>query len=351
VAGALAHAAEDVFRERLAEVPLDMVTGLFVRLVRLGDTGGRMRRVARRTEFTETTWPLVQRLAGGALPAEAHGVEEQGGYARLVSIAGEPGEETVEIAHEALVTQWPRYQAWLEGAAPDKRVFDRLIERAGEWQQANEGKAEFLAFGHDRETYSDLSRRRGSWLSGIEHAFVAESLAAETQRQEAERRQRAEIESAGNRIFISYRRDDSLHAAGRVHDSLSRTLGREVLFMDVDSIPLGANFAKILSDEVAKSSVLLAIIGPRWLDARNSDGSRRLDDSNDLVRIEIAAALARNIPVIPILLDGTPMPKSSQLPVNLQELSARNGLNVNHTSFRMDMSRLKKSLKVYFGNR
>lgn len=76
------------------------------------------------------------------------------------------------------------------------------------------------------------------------------------------------------KVFISYRRDDSAGHAGRVHDRLEREFGRDLLFMDVDAIPLGANFVKVLADEVAKCDVLLAIIGPGWLDARDEAGNR-----------------------------------------------------------------------------
>ena len=100
------------------------------------------------------------------------------------------------------------------------------------------------------------------------------------------------------KIFISYRRDDSAGHAGRVHDRLEREFGRDLLFMDVDAIPLGFNFVKVLEDQVTKCDVLLAIIGPGWLDARDDDGNRRLDNPHDYIRIEIAAALKRDIPVI-----------------------------------------------------
>src|SRR5262245_46730469 len=106
-------------------------------------------------------------------------------------------------------------------------------------------------------------------------------------------------------LFISYRRDDSAGHAGRVYDRLEREFGRDRLVMDVDSIPLGANFLKVIGEEVAKCDVLLAIIGPGWLDARDEKGIRRLDNPDDFVRIEIATALKRAIPVIPILLEGT----------------------------------------------
>jgi hypothetical protein len=147
------------------------------------------------------------------------------------------------------------------------------------------------------------------------------------------------------RVFLSYRRDDSAGHAGRVHDRLQREFGRNLLFMDVDSIPLGANFTKVLSDEIAKCDTLLAVIGPGWLDARDEHGNRRLDNPDDFVRIEIGTALKRDIPVIPILLEGTGVPKAEQLPNDLKELALRNGLDVRHVSFDDDMKRLIRGLK------
>ena len=147
------------------------------------------------------------------------------------------------------------------------------------------------------------------------------------------------------KIFISYRRDDSAGHAGRVHDRLEREFGADLLFMDVDAIPLGVNFVKVLRDEVAKCDVLLALIGPNWLNVRDEEGNRRLDNPSDFLRIEIATALQRDIPVIPILLDGARMPKASQLPKDLEELSARNGLDIRHASFHPDMDKLIRGLK------
>jgi TIR domain-containing protein len=147
------------------------------------------------------------------------------------------------------------------------------------------------------------------------------------------------------KIFISYRRDDSAGHAGRVTDRLEREFGRDLLFMDVDAIPLGRNFIKVLEDEVAKCGALLAVIGSDWLDVRDDDGNRRLDNPNDFVRIEIAAALQRDIPVIPILLDGAKIPRANQLPDDLKELASRNGLDVRHASFHNDMEKLIRGLK------
>ena len=148
------------------------------------------------------------------------------------------------------------------------------------------------------------------------------------------------------KVFICYRRNDAGHAAGRVHDRLEQELGRDLLFMDVDAIPLGADFTKILREEVARCGVLLAVIGPDWLDVRDDDGNRRLENPNDFVRIEIAAALQRDIPVIPILLNGARIPKADQLPDDLKELASRNGLDVRHASFQSDIERLVRGLKA-----
>jgi TIR domain len=147
------------------------------------------------------------------------------------------------------------------------------------------------------------------------------------------------------KVFISYRRADSAGYSGRVMDRLDRELGRDLVFMDVDAIPLGTNFSKVLHEEVAKCGVLLAVIGPNWLDARDEHGNRRLDNPNDFVRIEIAAALQRSIPVIPILLDGARIPKADELPEDLKELALRNGMEVRHASFQDDMNRLIRGLK------
>lgn len=147
-------------------------------------------------------------------------------------------------------------------------------------------------------------------------------------------------------VFVCYRRDDSAAFAGRVQDRLAQEFGRDLLFMDVDAIPLGVNFVTALHEAVAKCEVLLAVIGPNWLEARDDSGARRLDDPNDFVRIEIGAALQRSIPVIPILLDGAKVPKANQLPEDLKELAMRNWLEVHHASFHSDLDKLVRGLKT-----
>jgi hypothetical protein len=140
------------------------------------------------------------------------------------------------------------------------------------------------------------------------------------------------------KIFINYRRDDSAGHAGRVRDRLTPEFGRSRIFMDVAGIRPGADFAKVLFDKVAACDVLLALIGPRWIDARDKDGNRRLDSTADYVRIEIATALRIDIPLIPILLDDATIPRAQELPKDIEGLVRRNGLHLHDASFDSDIS-------------
>ena len=102
------------------------------------------------------------------------------------------------------------------------------------------------------------------------------------------------------RIFINYRRDDTQGVAGRLFDYLASKYSRQELFMDVDAMKPGLDFAKQLDTQVSQCHVLLAMIGPHWLDARDQSGKRRLDNARDSVRVELASALKRDIAVIPV---------------------------------------------------
>jgi formylglycine-generating enzyme required for sulfatase activity len=152
------------------------------------------------------------------------------------------------------------------------------------------------------------------------------------------------------RIFISYRRQDSKYQARSIYAAFAREVGRENVFMDVDSIPPGANFRKILKDWVDQCEVLLALIGPEWIDARDPQtGQRRLDNPSDFVRIEIGEALGRDIPVVPVLLDGAALPQSHQLPDNLRDLCDRQAEFVEYRTFDADVERLIKKLRLGAG--
>jgi TIR domain-containing protein len=145
-------------------------------------------------------------------------------------------------------------------------------------------------------------------------------------------------------IFINYRRDDAPGVAGRLYDHLARKFTRGRLFIDVDAIKPGLDFVKQLDSQVSQCDALLAVIGPHWLTAADSKGKRRLDDTHDYVRIEIAAALKRDIPVIPVLIDGAEMPAEAELPEDLAPLARRHALELRHTRFASDADAIVTAL-------
>jgi len=151
----------------------------------------------------------------------------------------------------------------------------------------------------------------------------------------------------GRAIFISYRRDDSEGEAGRLFDDLVRAYGEASVFMDVAGINPGIDFRKAIDDNVATCGVLLAIIGHEWASIANSAGKRRLDDENDFVRLEIASALARDIPVIPVLVHDAKMPKPDELPENLKNLVYRNSVELTHARWNSDVQLLTRALAQY----
>jgi hypothetical protein len=146
-------------------------------------------------------------------------------------------------------------------------------------------------------------------------------------------------------IFVSYRRQETNHLAGRLADRLADRFGERQVFMDVDAIQPGLDFAEEIFRAVTACQVLLAIIGPDWLTITDERGRRRLDDRDDIVRLEIEAALARGVRVIPILVEGAVMPGRDDLPDTLASLARRQALSLRHESFRSDTGRLVTAIE------
>src|SRR5262245_31458554 len=126
------------------------------------------------------------------------------------------------------------------------------------------------------------------------------------------------------KIFINYRREDWIGTAGRLHDRLVQAFGQKNLFVDF----VGNDLKERIHDQVAMCQVFLAVISPNWLDAKEGTGQHQLDHPDDFVAIEIAAALAHKIPVIPVLVDGARMPKVNWLPDSLKPLASRQAVEV-----------------------
>jgi len=145
---------------------------------------------------------------------------------------------------------------------------------------------------------------------------------------------------AADRIFISYRRQETAYAAGWLFDRLAERFGPDQIFKDVDSIELGEDFVQEINRAVGSTDVLLALIGDRWLTITDDEGVRRLDHPDDFVRIEIEAALSREVRIIPILIDGATMPSAAELPRSLAPLAHRQALELSPSRFQSDTSRL-----------
>ena len=142
-------------------------------------------------------------------------------------------------------------------------------------------------------------------------------------------------------VFISYRRADSAPYAGRICDRLSAVFGSDKVFMDVEDITPGEDFAKGIDHTIARCHVLVAIIGPRWLETL-----RERAGEHDFIEREITAALRRGIRVIPVLVGGAVMPHETDLPPVLQPLTRRHAVTIRDESFADDMSNLIDGLRA-----
>jgi tetratricopeptide (TPR) repeat protein len=144
------------------------------------------------------------------------------------------------------------------------------------------------------------------------------------------------------RIFISYRREDTRHVAGRLGD---RLIGEKfTVFMDIETIVPGMDFTAAVRQAVNESDVLLALIGSSWLTLTDAHGRRRLDNPDDWVVQEISTALQRGILVIPVLVDGVTMPDPADLPEPVVPLASRQALALRHESFAADAERLIEAI-------
>jgi hypothetical protein len=150
------------------------------------------------------------------------------------------------------------------------------------------------------------------------------------------------------KIFISYRRDDADEAAGRLSDHLVNQFGQDSVFMDVDGIAPGRDFRKVIEETLTQCDVLLGVMGRNWLDIKDESGHRRLDNESDFVRLEIASALRRDIPVIPVRVQGATVPKPDSLPADLKDFSYRNAVELTHERWNSDVQLLVEKMRRLF---
>ena len=151
--------------------------------------------------------------------------------------------------------------------------------------------------------------------------------------------------SPNAKLFINYRREDTAPYAGRLYDRLIAHFGEDQVFIDIDQIEPGEDFVEAINSKVGACDIAIVSIGPNWLTVTDASGKRRLDDSEDFVRMEIVAALERKIRVIPVLVGGARMPRKHDLPEVLAPLSRRNAIELSETRFHSDVSRLIQAIE------
>lgn len=144
-------------------------------------------------------------------------------------------------------------------------------------------------------------------------------------------------------IFISYRREDAAPYAGRLCDHLNRLAGAGRVFMDVEDITPGQQFAKTIDDTIARCGLLLIVIGPKWADILRE---RAQEPKPDYVAHEIESALKRQITVVPVLVGGATISCLDNLPGTLSSLSQYEIAELRDNSFNEDCERLAASLKL-----
>jgi TIR domain-containing protein len=156
----------------------------------------------------------------------------------------------------------------------------------------------------------------------------------------------------GKAIFISYRRIDSSDVTGRIYDRLVQHFGRENVFKDVDSIPVGVDFRGHLADSVGRCGVLLAVVGTRWMVRRAVTDDASLEDTRDFVRIEIESALEWHVPIIPVLVQGTTMPRESDLPETFRSFAYHNAISIRaDPDFHQDCARLIRGIEFHINGK
>ena len=146
-------------------------------------------------------------------------------------------------------------------------------------------------------------------------------------------------------VFISYRRGTSNSSDRLIDDRLSTRLGRGNVFFDVEVIDLGIDFERVLRERVLSCAVMIVVIGRDW-----DSFAPRLNDPHDYVRIEIQTALDRDIPVIPVLVDGASMPAVAHLPDEIKGLLRRQKIEIDHSRFDSDVRNLMEAVSRHLGN-
>ena len=201
--------------------------------------------------------------------------------------------------------------------------------------------AELIEGVHEPVAFAQGNHARLAWSSATKARLIAQLASLARAGTLKPVRAATRLRSDGAiRIFINYRREDTEAAANWLHEILSAQFGEDNVFIDTDDIPAGIDFVEFLRSQIDSCDVFLAMIGRGWATAADASGRTRLMSEADFVRREIRAALARGIPVIPVLVEGTPMPGEMQLPADILPLRRRQSVELRSREFRQDCERL-----------
>jgi hypothetical protein len=121
-------------------------------------------------------------------------------------------------------------------------------------------------------------------------------------------------------IYLSYRSDDISATGESAVQALARRYGAANLIVDMPAKATDADYMLALDHAIKHADVVLALIGVHWLRATDATGRRKLENTADVVRFELATALQRRKPLLVLLSDGAVMPAIAELPAALDDL-------------------------------
>jgi hypothetical protein len=233
------------------------------------------------------------------------------------------------------------FPLWLEGRV--KEHVDRAGGRKAYYESYGAGAVSTLLEGQTAE----LDRTKWFLLVLICSASVALPVAGGIMAAfpDDQRRPNPLPSTNAHGIYLSYRRRESAGYAGRLFDHLNRHFGPGSVFMDIGAITRGQEFALAIESALNACKVVLVVIGKSWANCTGKDGRRRLDDPKDWVRLELAAALRRNVLVVPVLVDGASLPDPASLPEELRPLCGRNACELSDLRWSYDVGELVKDLE------
>jgi TIR domain len=306
-------------------------------------TGQPRRRTARMSDIPEAARPLIRALVEQRL--------------LVADVAKDSGDITVEPAHEVLLRKWDLLTDWVKEDFAGWVALDRLKRSVRDYAANNRNPdwlvhtgsrlAEAEQFMLDRpdlfrnltpleQEYLAECRLRENALRATQNERAAADLAALSAGKPgaagkglAVPMRRAEPRPRGTKVFISYRRSDTRHVSGRIFDALAQKFSADEIFFDVDTIPIAVNFRDYVRAAIETSAIVLAVIGRKWI--RRSmlkTWLRWALSADDFVLAEIELALEVGVPILPILIDDTPMPAPARLPATIRQIVDLNAATV-----------------------